>query len=166
LSEDEIRLLKEKLQNHDRRIAALEDILKDKKETHPTENSSKILKLASELGISINKFDELFDIDGTQLTTIKHTGEDDKTRIQTITLLTLFGYKIYFGLEEVLSQEIRRNVAENGISLNNFNKFLNELIPSLIRRKGKLKSPTTSYRLSIPGEVKAKELIRAAVGSI
>ena len=104
-------------------------------------------------------------IEEGMLTLIKHAGEDHKTKVQNIVLLTLFGYKLHFGEREILSKEIRRNVAENRISLNNFGTFLNELIPSMLRRKGKLRSPKTSYKLTVQGEVRAKDLIREILGS-
>jgi hypothetical protein len=164
LSEEELRLLKEKVHDHDTRIADLENILKVKKEMPTIKETAGIQKLATKLGIPVDKLDEIFDKDGSILTIIKHVGTDVKNKTQNITLLTLFGYKIYFGLEEVLSQEIRRNVAENGIPLSHFGEYLNELIPSLLRRKGKLRSPKTTYRLNIQGEAKAKELIKSIVG--
>ena len=114
----------------------------------------------------MDKFDEMFDKEKDTLTVIKHTGANDREKSQNIALLALFGYKIFFKQEEILSQEIRRNVAENGIALNNFATYLNELTPSLLRRKGELRSPKTTYRMTISGEVKAKELIKSIVGSL
>lgn len=163
MSEEELRLLKEKAHDHDTRIADLEKILKVKEEMPAIKETAGIQKLATKLGIPVGKLDEIFDKDGSELTIINHSGTDVRNKTQNITLLTLFGYKIYFGLEEVLSQEIRRNVAENGISLGHFSKYLNELIPRLLRRKGKLRSPKTTYRLNIQGEVKAKKLIKSIV---
>lgn len=51
-------------------------------------------------------------------------------------------------------------MGENGIPLQNFATYLNELVPSLVRRKGKPKSPKTTYRLLPYGESRAKELIK------
>jgi hypothetical protein len=160
MSEEELRLLKEKIHEHERRIIELENILKEKKEMPVIEGTTGIQKLATKLGIPADKFDQIFDKEESMLTVIKYTGVNDREKTQNIALLTLLGYKIFFGQEEVLSQEIRRNVAENSVTLNNFGTYLNELAPSLLRRKGELRSPKTTYRLTISGEVKAKELIK------
>jgi hypothetical protein len=160
MSEEELRLLKEKIHEHDRRIAELENILKEKKGMPVIEETTGLQKLATKLSIPVGKFDEIFDKEENTLTVIKHTGANDKEKTQNIALLALFGYMILFKQEEILSQEIRRNVAENGVSLNNFATYLNESTPSLLRRKGELRSPKTTYRLTVSGEVKAKELIK------
>jgi len=164
MSEEEIQLLKEKIHDHDRRIAELEKILRGKKEVPVIEEKTGLQKLATKLGIPIDKFDQIFDKEESTLTVIRYVGANDREKTQNIALITLFGYKIFFGQEEMLSQEIRRNVAENRISLNNFGTYLNELTPSLLRRKGELRSPKTTYRLNIQGEVKAKELIKNILG--
>ena len=164
MSEEEIRLLKDKIHEHDRRIAELEKILKGKKEVPVIEEKTGLQKLATKLGIPIDKFDQIFDKEESTLTIIKYAGSNDREKTQNIALLTLFGYKIFFGQEEVMSQEIRRNIVENRISLNNFGTYINEFTPSLLRRKGELRSPKTTYRLNIQGEVKARELIKNILG--
>jgi hypothetical protein len=160
MNDEEIGLLKEKIQDHDKRIVELENILKEKKEIPDTEEKSSIKKIASKLGTSEDKIYEIFDKEETILTVIKTMGTNDKDKTQNIALLTLFGYKIFFEKEELLSQEIRRNVAENNVFLNNFALYLNELAPTYLRKKGEIRSPKTTYRLTISGEVKAKELIK------
>ena len=112
MNDEEIRLLKEKIQDHDKRIIELENILKEKKEIPCTEEKSSIKKIASKLGITEDKIYEIFDKEETSLTVIKTIGTNDRDKTQNIALLTLYGYKIFFGNEELLSQEIRRNVAE------------------------------------------------------
>ncbi len=160
MNDEEIRLLKEKIQDHDKRIIELENILKEKKEIPSTEEKSSIKKFASKLGTTEDKINEIFDKEETTLTVTKIMGTNDRDKTQNIALLTLFGYKIFFGNEELLSQEIRRNVAENNVLLNNFASYLNELAPTYLRKKGELRSPKTTYRLTISGDVKAKELIK------
>jgi hypothetical protein len=163
MNDEEIRLLKEKIQDHDKRIIELENILKEKKEIPCTEEKSSIKKIASKLGITEDKIYEIFDKEETSLTVIKTIGTNDRDKTQNIALLTLYGYKIFFGNEELLSQEIRRNVAENNVLLNNFATYLNELTPTFLRKKGEIRSPKTTYRLTISGAVKAKELIKNIV---
>ena len=91
---------------------------------------------------------------------LKVEGNDEADKTKKITLMALLGYKYVFSNENVLSKEIRRNVAESRIPLNNFATYLNEMIPSLIRRIGKPKSNKTKYRLTPSGESEAKEMVR------
>jgi hypothetical protein len=108
----------------------------------------------------VKKIKELFDVENNSLTLLKVIGEDERDKTKKISLAVLLGYKYAVGNEQVFSKEIRRNVAENRISVNNFATYLNEMIPSLIRRTGKLKSPKTTYRLTPLGEVEAKEIVK------
>lgn len=163
---EEVKDLQDKLQDHEKRIAALEQLVGDKKtEAQLFGNEGmNIEKLASKIGIPSDRLNEVFDIEGNILTVIKYIGDKDRDKTQNISLLTMLGYKYFFQQEDVLSQEIRRNVAENNIALNNFGTYLNELSPSLLRKKGELRSPKTAYRLTVLGEAKAKELIKNIFG--
>jgi len=161
MTEEELKSLKEKMHDHEKRIVELENILKGRKDIPVTHTITEIQKLSTKLGIQEDKLNEIFDKEESVLTVIKCIGADDREKTQNIALLTLFGYKIFFGKEEVLSQEIRRNVAENKISRNNFSAYINGLMPQFLRRKGELRSPKTTYRLNIEGEVRAKDLIKS-----
>lgn len=119
-----------------------------------------IKKLVKKTKVSEEKIREMFDLEDEILTVIKVNGSNPKEKTQSVSLLTLLGYKYFINKAEVSAQEIRRNVAENAIPLENFATYLNELVPSLIRRKGKAKSPKTTYRLMVFGESKARELIK------
>jgi len=166
MNNEEISKLKLILEDHEKRIKKIEEIIK-KFEITPETGEKELVgikKLAKKVGIDEDKLKEIFDIEDKQLTVIKVVGEKEKDKTQNIALLVLLGYKYLFGKEEVLSQEIRRNVAENGIPLNNFATYLNEITPGLIRRKGKLRSPKTTYKLTILGESKARELVKAISG--
>ncbi|MDP2947368.1 MAG: hypothetical protein Q8N88_04595 [Nanoarchaeota archaeon] len=121
---------------------------------------SGIKKLINKTKISEGKIKEIFDFEGDVLTVVQIMGSNPKEKIQNVSLLSLLGYKYFFNSDAVSAQEIRRNVGENGIPLENFATYLNELVPSSIRRKGKLKSPKTTYRLTVFGEAKTKELIK------
>ena len=159
---NELKKIKEMLQEHEKRIKSLEDIFASLKSEEITaiEGRVDIEKLARKIGIKNGKVRELFDIENNTLTILKVVGKDDKERTQKISLAVLLGYKYSLGNEQVLSKEIRRNVAENRVPVNNFAKYLNELIPSLIRRVGKPKSPKTTYKLTPLGEAEAKEILR------
>jgi hypothetical protein len=116
--------------------------------------------LAKKTGVSEDKINAIFNVEGGLLTVLQASGSNPKEKTKSISLLTLLGYKYLLNKNDVLAQEIRRNVAENGIPLENFATHLNELVPSLIRRKGKVKSPKTMYRLMVLGESKARGLIK------
>ncbi|MCD6215926.1 MAG: hypothetical protein J7J92_02520 [Candidatus Aenigmarchaeota archaeon] len=150
------------LDDHETRIKKIEDFIKSLESKPPTEdiNLSGIKKLSKKTGVNEKMLKEIFDIEDDQLTVVKITGEKERDKTQNIALLVLLGYKYLLSKEEVLSQEIRRNVAENNIPLNNFATHLSNVTPSLIRRKGKLRSPKTTYKLTTLGESKARELVK------
>lgn len=159
---NELKKIKEMLQEHEKRIKSLEDIFPSLKseEITPLEGRADIEKLAKKISVNSEKVRELFDIENNTLTLLKVVGKDDSEKIQKISLAVLLGYKYSLGNEKVLSKEIRRNVAENRVPVNNFATYLNEMIPSLIRRIGKLKSPKTTYKLTPLGEAEAKEILK------
>jgi hypothetical protein len=106
------------------------------------------------------KIRELFDIEDKTLTSLKVVGEGEREKTRAISLVVLLGYKYLFGNEQLLSSELKRNVAANRIPVNNFATYLNEIIPSLILRKGKTKSRKTTYKLTLLGEAEAKEILK------
>jgi hypothetical protein len=150
------------LREHEARLSALEGSIIDTASRRGTTNESgtSIDKLAKKIAISTGKLKEVFDIEDNQLTLLKTIGDDEKEKIQNTALIVLLVYKYLHGINELLAKEIRRNAAENSLPINNFATYINELSPSLIRRKGKAKSPRTSYRLVTLGEARAKELLR------
>lgn len=149
------------MKNHEKRIKSLEE-----KSQRPTIQKTASLeglsfeKLAEKVGTSTEKLEGLFDTENGTLTLLKVAGEDEAERTKKISLVVLWGYKCLFGDEKVLSTEIKRNVAENRIPVNNFATYLNEMIPSKIRRIGKPKSPKTTYKLTPFGEAEAKEIVK------
>jgi septal ring factor EnvC (AmiA/AmiB activator) len=159
---NELKKIKEMLQEHEKRIKSLEAIFTSSKseEITPLEGRADIEKLAKKIRVNSEKVRELFDIENNALTLLKVVGKDDSEKTQKISLAVLLGYKYSLGNEKVLSKEIRRNVAENRVPVNNFATYLNEMIPSLIRRIGKLKSPKTTYKLTPLGEAEAKEILK------
>lgn len=156
--------IKKELEDHKRRISKLENLIKTKGPEILKKSKNGFQKLVKKLNVPEEKIQEIFDFEDNTLTLLKVVGENPKEKTQNITLLVLLGYKYCFNKNEVLSQEIRRNVGENGIPLENFATYLNELIPLSVRRKGKRKSSKTTYRLMPSGEFKAKELIKKLCG--
>jgi len=164
--EKKIAELEEKLREHEKRIKALEDTptsLKTEGIT-PSQAEPEIRKLATRIDVDPRKIRELFDIEGNSLTLLRIIGKDEREKTKKASLAVLLGYKHLFGNEQVLSQEIRRNVSENRVPINNFATYLNELIPSLIRRKGKPRSPKTTYKLTPLGDAEAREVFKDLCG--
>lgn len=162
--EKEINQIKKELEDHKERISGLERSIKTKGLEILKKPEDGIKKLAKKVNVSEEKIREIFDFEDETLTLVKVIGANPKEKTQNVSLLILLGYEYCFNKNEVLSQEIRRNVGENGIPLENFATYLNELVPSLVRRKGKQKSPKTTYRLTVFGESKARELIKKLCG--
>lgn len=154
--------MKKTLEDHEKRIKSLENMLKGSKgeEITTLEGKPQIEWLAQKIGVTIDKVKELYDIEDNKLTLLKVEGKDEREKTRKISLTVLSGYKYLLGNEEISATEIRRNVAENRVALNNFATYLNEIIPSLIRRKGKPKSPKTTYKLTPLGEAEAKEVLK------
>lgn len=160
--------VKRQLEDHEKRILGLEKILGEGKKEEPHEIArpkNGIKRLAAKISISEEDIKKIFDLEENSLTLVKVIGEDDKERTKSLTLLVLLGYQYLFGVGEVLSHEIKRNAAENRIPVNNFATYLNEITPSLIRRKGKPGSTKTAYRLTTSGEVEARELLKNLAGN-
>ena len=151
---------------HEKRIQKLEKIIKGKDEfsverqRDEVKELKSIQNLAKKSKVHEKCLKELFDIENNGLTLLKIVGQDELEQTKNATLLVLLGYKYIFGNNEIGAKEIRRNVAENRVTLNNFATHLNKIIPKLVRRKGKLKSPRTKYKLTVPGEVEAKVLLQ------
>jgi len=162
--DEEIMNIKRRLKDHENRLQELEKVFRiskgEKQEICLSKTNKGIEKLAEKIGITKEKIREIFDIEENISTVVKTVGENYKEKIKNISLLALLGYEYFFGRNKLFSQEIRRNVAENGIPLDNFASYLNEIIPSLIRRKGKTKSSKTTYRLTILGKSEARKLLK------
>jgi hypothetical protein len=148
------------LENHEKRITDLEKRLPKEVETIPISLEEGIKKFANKLGISEIQIKSVFDFEADSLNLIRIDGNDEREKTQNATLVLLLGYRHCYNNDEVSSIEIRRNLAENKISINNFSTHLNRIITSFLRRKGAVKSAKTSYKLTIPGEVKAKEIVK------
>lgn len=165
-SREDIMEIKKKLEEHGERIQKLERIVieEGKEEGYKIDKSKEgIKRFAEKINVSKEDIKKTFDLDGNNLTLVKIIGEKDREKTINATLLVLLGYKYFFSKDEMPSQEIRRNVAENKIPTDNFATYLQEIIPSFIRRKGKPKSPKTMYKLTISGEDEAKELLKKYV---
>ena len=160
-SEDVIEQIKKQLEEHERRILRLEGTASEKEKRHEIREPEKNVKrLAEKLSVSEDDINKIFDVEGESLTLTNVIGKDDREKIVNTTLLVLLGYKYFFGMNDLLSQEIRRNLAENRVSLSSYSFYLSAITPSLVRRKGKVRSPNTTYKLTTLGEAEAREVLK------
>jgi len=161
--DEEIMKINKKLEEHDVKIKELEKILRIskavKQKVYITNSEEGLEKIAEKTRIAKEKIQMIYDLEGEQLTLLSVVGKDDIEKTKNAALLVLLGYKYIFGEDNILSKEIRRTIAENRISTNNFATILNNIIPSFIVKKGKPKSTKTTYRLTYRGEAEAKELL-------
>jgi len=157
---NEIAKMKKILEDHERRIKLLEGTPEESKTSEQLHLHQKEEIVAKKANVSVENVKKVYDLEKNSLTLTKLAGADDREKTKNATLLVLLGYKYFYEKSEVLSQEIRRNVAEHRIPLNNFASYLKEITPSLIRIKGKVKSPKTTYRITTLGEANARDLLR------
>lgn len=148
------------LDNHEKRIKALEDLIKD------VDDVKRIIsielnyeKMKKEMNLDENAINSIFDYNNQLLTLLQTLGKNDKEKTQNITLLIILGYDYLLGINQIKTKEIRRNVSEHGISLNNFATHLKEIMPLYISRIGKTTSPKSKYRLTTPGYKQAKKIL-------
>jgi hypothetical protein len=158
----ELSEIRKELRDHEKRIKALEDAFKGSKTVgiKKAPVGSNLQKLAEKIGVAPERIEELFDKENNTLTLVKIIGENVEEKTQKASLAILIGYKYFLGIKEVLAGELRRNVAESRIPVDNFATYLNKIIPSFIRRKGKPKSRKTTYKLTTYGEAEAKEVLK------
>lgn len=160
----EIMEIEKKLGDHEERIQELEKVFRVsksiKQKVYAMDSEKGVEKLAKKTAIDKERIMEIYDLEEDSLTLVKIVGKDNREKTKNAILLILLGYKYIFSKDEILSQEIRRNVAENRVPIDNFSTSVNEITPSLIRRKGKLRSPKTKYRLTLLGEAEAKEILK------
>ena len=158
----ELSEIRKELRDHEKRIKALEDAFKGSKTVgiKKAPVGSNLQKLAEKIGVAPERIEELFDKENNTLTLVKIIGENVEEKTQKASLAILIGYKYFLGIKEVLAGELRRNVAESRIPVDNFATYLNKIIPSFIRRKGKPKSRKTTYKLTTYGEAEAKTVLK------
>jgi hypothetical protein len=162
---NEIKEIKNKLVEIEKRIQQLEKPPAEHAKSMENKSSdmkSGLAELSKNVGVSEENIKKIYDLEQGSFTLVKIMGEDDREKIKNMALLVLLGNKYLLGNDEVLSQEIRRNVAENKIPQDNFATCLNKITPTLIRKKGKIRSPKTTYRLTTLGKANAKDLLNKA----
>ena len=90
-------------------------------------------------------------------------GDTPKEKTKNLVLLSLLGYKQRLGETEVRASKLRENVAVHGIPLENFGTYVKELIPQSVIKKGKKGSTKVTYKLTIFGEAKARNLLKSVL---
>jgi predicted RNase H-like nuclease (RuvC/YqgF family) len=156
--ESKIEKLERIIEDHERRISKLEGSpLSETTVTPGLERFSKVV------GLAVDNIKSIFDIDTAQskLMPLKLVGLNSKEKTQNAVLVSLLGYKYIFGKEEVPASDLRRIAKEHKLPFTNFGSYLNEIIPSLVRRIGE--GTRTLYKLTPAGEAKAIEVVRKMV---
>ncbi len=159
MTEKEIELLKEQMKNLENRVSKLEELTNvDSNFFVHDINLDKICKSNS---IEISHLANIFHIEKEEIVLLKYSNENDleTSKItQNISLLFLWGYKFLLSKEDISPTLIKEMIEYHGISIQNFSKYISEIIPHLVIRKGS--SPKNySYKLTIPGIEKASKLI-------
>lgn len=151
------------MEDIERRLQKLEKPAgEDRKEEEPKRGKPEegVKKLAEKIKVSEEEVWKVFDVEEDRLTLINIIGKNYKEKTQNAALLVLLGYKYFFSMNNVLSLEIKRNVADNRIPVNSYSICLKELTPSLISMKGERGSKKTTFRLTTFGEAEARALLK------
>jgi hypothetical protein len=156
MSSKEIIEIKKILENHEKRIKEIETRF-GQKEEKPIEKigvdiEEGIKSLSKEAGINEEQLRNVFDFEKSDLRLITTIGGENETEKQfkaAVCILTAYHY--CYGRDEIKSQELRKKFEWLGItSLVNLSanlaKYKQFLIP-----KGKLKSPDSGYKITLPG---------------
>ncbi len=104
--------------------------------------------------------DETFEENEGKIIVTQTIGDKPKEKIKNIVLLSLLGYKQKLGETDVHASKLRENAATHGMPLENFGTYVKELIPQSIIKKGKKGSNLVTYKLTLFGESKAKNLLK------
>lgn len=123
-------------------------------------NEEGIKKLAKDSRISIEELKTVFDLDDDDFRLVREVNGSTREIHLKSTLLYLTGYKYFYGIDEVPSNELRKQLIIFGIQRDvalstNLKKFGNYVI----HKKGPKGSTKTSYRLSILGLKEGTNLI-------
>jgi hypothetical protein len=156
--------LRKIIADHEKRIVQLEKLLAEERKPREsgqdaTIDNAGIKRLAEKIKVPEEKIREIFDLEQDSLTLVGVTGKDDREKTKNVALLVLLGYKYFLGVENVLAQVIRTNVGGLRVPLDNFGTYLKDITPRFVIKKGKPRSPKTTYKLTVLGEAEAKELL-------
>jgi len=161
--EEDIKKILKKLEDIEGRLQKLEKPAgEERKEEEPKRGKPEqaVKKLAEKINVSEEEVWKVFDVEEDRLTLINIIGKNHKEKTKNAALLVLLGYKYFFGKKNVLSQEIKRNVADNRIPVNGYSTYIKELTPTFISKKGKPGSKITTCRLTTFGEAEAREVLK------
>lgn len=151
--------------DHAKRIEQLEKLLGEEQKAREsgqdeTTDNGGIKRLAEKIKVPEEKIREIFDLEQDSLTLVRVTGKDDREKTKNAALLVLLGYKYFLRVDNVLAQAIKKNVGGLRVPLDNFSTYLKDITPRFVIKKGKPRSPKTTYKLTVFGEAEARELLK------
>lgn len=164
--------IKKILENHERRISALERLLlKGKVEENLKEIPKRVEigleknmgKLAKSAGIEIDQVKQIYDFEKEDLTLLVEAGGEDVGEKQLrATLVILVGLSYCYEKEEILSGVLGKKLKTLGISLANLARNLDEH-PRFVLPVGKPKSTKFQYKITVPGKNEGLKIVRELV---
>jgi len=135
-------------------------------------NKEGVKKLLDKLGVDEEILHYIFDFDENEVRIITGIeGKNEREKQLNATLLYLTVYKYCFDLKEISSSDLREKIEELGIKKSLVNLSTNlKKCPNFIshkrRGRGRGGSTDTSYKITIPGELKGIKLISKICKSI
>lgn len=161
---DEIKVLRKKIDDHEKRINLLEDHLKfiKEKEEDPLHNNACSKKLANAAHISENQLHHIFYIEEDDLSLVCSFKGPHHTNQFKATLVLLTAYKYCRGVGHIKSAELNQKLKEVNIgSLSALSGNLaKEEYKKFIRKEGKAGSHAFVYKITHLGLEKGLKIIR------
>jgi len=163
--ENEIKKIIKRLEDNEKRIIALEEILRKNKgkpmKKFDINAEECFQKLSKAVGIDKGKIKYIIDFEESDffiLVNIKGDSAAEKQINATLCILTIYNY--CYETKEIESEILKNKLENLGItSLGNLNinlkKFRNFIIP-----RGKPRSHNFSYKITIPGINRGLEIIK------
>lgn len=154
---------KEILEGHEKRIEALESILKGKEQPPEiTSIDAKIKKICSEISINEEQLKSIFDISENDVRLITEmTGKNESEKQFKATVCILTAYHYLFERDIIKSKDLREKLKWLGI------KSLVNLSTNLAKYKkyiisiGKRSSTDYSYKITYPGTKEGLNIIKS-----
>ncbi len=119
-------------------------------------------KLAQKTDLTVEELKHIFDFEENDVRIIHPVeGKSEGERQLNATLLYLTVYKYCFGLEEINSGDLRKKLTDLGIgSLVNLSSNLKRYKNYLVHKMSARGATDTSYRITIPGEIRGIKIIK------
>ena len=120
-----------------------------------------IEKLAQKTDLTVEELKHIFDFEENDVRIIHPVEGKESERQLNATILYLTVYKYCFGLEEIDSGDLRKKLTDLGIgSLVNLSSNLKRYKNYIVHKMSAWGATDTSYRITIPGELRGIKLIK------